>query len=98
MIVREATAKDIPSLLDFQLKMALETENITLEIDMLTRGVHRVFKDPSKGNYYVVEANDEIIGCLMTTYEWSDWRVTERYCGYNPYMFQKNTVARVSLE
>jgi ribosomal protein S18 acetylase RimI-like enzyme len=74
MIVREAIAKDIPSLLDFQLKMALETENITLEISLLTRGVHRLFKDPSKGRYYVVEIDDEIIGCLMTTYEWSDWR------------------------
>jgi ribosomal protein S18 acetylase RimI-like enzyme len=74
MIVREATEQDIPSLLDFQLKMALETENITLEISSLTMGVHRLFKDPTKGRYYVAEANTEIIGCLMTTYEWSDWR------------------------
>ncbi len=74
MVVREATTKDIPSLLDFQLKMALETENITLEISALTMGVHRLFKDPTKGRYYVAEENDEPIGCLMTTYEWSDWR------------------------
>jgi len=74
MIVREATPKDIPNLLDFQLKMALETENITLEISQLTMGVHRLFKDPAKGRYYVAEENLEVIGCLMTTYEWSDWR------------------------
>src|SRR5437879_3869529 len=54
--------------------MALETENITLEISSLTLGVNRLFKDPTKGRYYVVEENNEVIGCLMTTYEWSDWR------------------------
>jgi L-amino acid N-acyltransferase YncA len=74
MLIREATSKDIPYLLDFQLKMALETENITLEISSLTLGVNRLFKDPTKGRYYVAEQDNEVIGCLMTTYEWSDWR------------------------
>lgn len=73
-MIREATEKDIPHLLDFQLKMALETENITLEISSLTLGVNRLFKDPTKGRYYVAQENDEVIGCLMTTFEWSDWR------------------------
>ncbi|MBS1949374.1 MAG: Acetyltransferase, GNAT family [Cytophagales bacterium] len=74
MLIREATEKDIPDLIDFQLKMALETENITLEISSLTLGVHRVFKDSTKGRYYVAEEKNETLGCLMTTYEWSDWR------------------------
>jgi ribosomal protein S18 acetylase RimI-like enzyme len=74
MIVREASEQDIPSLLDFQLKMALETENITLEISSLTMGVHRIFKDSTKGRYYIAEESGEVVGCLMTTYEWSDWR------------------------
>lgn len=73
-LTREATEADIPSLLDFQLKMALETENITLDISSLTMGVHRLFKDTTKGRYYVAEENGEVVGCLMTTYEWSDWR------------------------
>ena len=74
IMVREATEKDIPSIIDFQLKMALETENLTLDISTLTQGVKRLFKDSSKGRYYVAEENEEVIGCLMTTYEWSDWR------------------------
>jgi L-amino acid N-acyltransferase YncA len=74
MLIREATETDIPSLLDFQLKMALETENITLDISSLTMGIHRLFKDPTRGRYYVGEENGEVVGCLMTTYEWSDWR------------------------
>ena len=74
MTIREATTTDIPYLLDFQLKMALETENITLEISTLTEGVNKLFKDPSKGKYYVAVDENEVMGCLMTTYEWSDWR------------------------
>lgn len=72
--IREATENDIPSIIDFQLKMALETENITLEISTLTLGIHKLFKDPTKGRYYVAVDGAEVMGCLMTTYEWSDWR------------------------
>lgn len=74
MIVREARTTDIPSLLDFQLKMALETENVQLEILPLTQGMNKLFKDPSRGKYYVAEEGGEVIGCLMTTFEWSEWR------------------------
>lgn len=74
MIVREARTSDIPSLLDFQLKMALETENVQLEILPLTQGMNKLFRDPGKGKYYVAEVNGEIAGCLMTTFEWSEWR------------------------
>ena len=73
MQIREAKQEDIPSILDFQLKMALETENVQLEIRTLLQGMNRLFKDPTKGKYYVAEEG-EIIGCLMTTNEWSDWR------------------------
>lgn len=74
MIVREARITDMPSLLDFQLKMALETENVQLEIQPLTQGMQRLLKDPGKGKYYVAEESGEVIGCLMTTFEWSEWR------------------------
>jgi len=33
-----------------------------------------MFDDPAKGIYYVVEDGEEIIGCHLITYEWSDWR------------------------
>ncbi len=74
MIIREARITDMPSLLDFQLKMALETEHVQLEIQPLTQGMQRLLKDPGKGKYYVAEESGEVIGCLMTTFEWSEWR------------------------
>lgn len=74
MIIREASLKDIPWLIDFQLKLAIETEDITLDLQELTTGVHHLLKDPNKGKFYVAEAQDEIAGCLSTTYEFSEWR------------------------
>jgi ribosomal protein S18 acetylase RimI-like enzyme len=74
MIIREAIPPDIPSIIDFQFKMALETEGITLDIATLSTGVNKLFRNPHRGKYYVAETPDEIVGCLMTTFEWSDWR------------------------
>lgn len=74
MIIRDATPNDLPTLIDFQLRMALETENLTLDLVTVTRGAHQVFNDPSKGTYYVAEQNGQVVGCLMTTFEWSEWR------------------------
>lgn len=54
--------------------MARETENITLDVPTVTRGVDAVFADAGKGRYFVVENEGRVIACLMITYEWSDWR------------------------
>ena len=74
MTVRDATPNDLPSIIDFQLRMAIETENVKLNIATVTRGAKEVFNDPSKGKYYVAEQTEKVIGCLMTTFEWSEWR------------------------
>jgi ribosomal protein S18 acetylase RimI-like enzyme len=74
MVVRLAKRVDISILTEFQLAMALETENLVLDKTVLEKGIESLFKDSTKGSYYVAEESEKIIGCLMTTYEWSDWR------------------------
>lgn len=74
MLVRTAQPADKPQLIEFQLRMAQETEHITLDVPTVTRGVDAVFADPGKGRYFVVENEGRVIACLMITYEWSDWR------------------------
>ncbi len=74
MLVRKATKEDINSIVDFQLKMAAETEGIELNGPTVMKGVSAVVKDTSKGQYYVTEINKKIVASLLTTYEWSDWR------------------------
>lgn len=72
--IREAIRSDAAHIVDFQLKMALETENLILTKPVVELGVEAVFKDESKGTYYVSEIDGNIVGSLLTTYEWSDWR------------------------
>lgn len=74
--IRRAILSDAPIIIDFQKKMAWETESLNLGDETLTKGVTAVFADPSKGQYYVADADGEIVGSLLITYEWSDWRNT----------------------
>ena len=55
-------------------EMATETENKSLDWNVVFPGVEAVLTDPSKGFYLVAESNGEVVGNLMITYEWSDWR------------------------
>jgi GNAT superfamily N-acetyltransferase len=74
MEVRTATINDVDSIVDFQLKMAAETEGIKLHEPTVLIGVTAVITDNTKGQYYVTEINNKIVASLLTTYEWSDWR------------------------
>ncbi|MFZ6000798.1 MAG: GNAT family N-acetyltransferase [Bacteroidota bacterium] len=74
MMIRVATEADIPVVISFQKNMAIETENVVLDDAVVREGLRNLMADASKGKYYVAEENGTIIGCLMTTYEWSDWR------------------------
>ena len=72
--VRQAHREDAGKILDFQLLLAQETENRALDKLIVTKGIKEVFDDPAKGKYYVAEISGKIVGCLLITYEWSEWR------------------------
>jgi len=72
--VRAAQRDDIDTIVDFNAAMALETESKTLPRAMLHAGVTAVFDEPRRGFYRIAEIDGEIAGCLMVTFEWSDWR------------------------
>ncbi|HET7593530.1 MAG TPA: GNAT family N-acetyltransferase [Rhodanobacteraceae bacterium] len=74
LTIRAATTADIPFLVECNAAMALETEHKALVRDTLTRGTRAVFDDPCRGFYLVAERDGEVAGCLLVTYEWSDWR------------------------
>jgi ribosomal protein S18 acetylase RimI-like enzyme len=74
ILIRFARPEDSSALVEFNQAMALETEGQTLVEEKITNGVRAVFADEKKG-FYVVAADDgKIIGGLMVTFEWSDWR------------------------
>lgn len=74
MKIRKAKEEDLSTIVQFQLAMALETENLQLDKATVEKGVSAAFHDLAKGQYFVTEIDGEIAASLMTTFEWSDWR------------------------
>jgi GNAT superfamily N-acetyltransferase len=72
--IRKATINDAPSIIEFNIRMAMETEQKELKKEDIEPGVHGLFSRPQYGFYIVAEAEDRVVGSLMITYEWSDWR------------------------
>ncbi|HET9034185.1 MAG TPA: GNAT family N-acetyltransferase [Dokdonella sp.] len=72
--VRAASESDIAFLVDCNAAMALETEHKVLDREVLTRGTSTVFAEPQRGFYRIAERDGMPVGCLMVSYEWSDWR------------------------
>jgi ribosomal protein S18 acetylase RimI-like enzyme len=74
MNIRLAEKADAAALVEFNQAMALETEGKNLDAQILQSGVESVFHDEKKGFYVVAEEDRQIVGGLMITFEWSDWR------------------------
>ncbi len=72
--VRTATRNDIDTIVGFNDGLARETENKSLDLDVVRAGVENFLSVSSRGRYFLAETEGEVIGQIMTTYEWSDWR------------------------
>ena len=72
--VRRATLADAAIIAEFNRRLAVETEDVELDPATLAKGVAAILGDTNKGRYFVAERDGEVIGQMMITYEWSDWR------------------------
>ena len=72
--IRDARLPDSTSIAHHNSLMAEETEGRPLLPEVVGPGVERLLRDPQKGRYWVAVAGAEVIGQIMVTYEWSDWR------------------------
>ncbi len=73
-MIRPAVVADLEFLARANERMALETEHKTLVPATIRAGVGRVLADGQMGRYFVAEEDGRAVGCLLITYEWSDWR------------------------
>lgn len=74
MRIRDATVSDLESIVAANIALAAETEGQALEPGVLRDGVRAVLGDRNLGRYYLAEIDGRVVGQLMTTCEWSDWR------------------------
>jgi GNAT superfamily N-acetyltransferase len=72
--IRDATAADQATIVEFNRRLALESESKQLDVATLGRGVARALVSPEYCRYFVAEVDGQIVGQTMITYEWSDWR------------------------
>lgn len=72
--IRRAEATDAQAIANFNRLMAQETEDKTLQPEIILSGVKNMIANPAYGFYLVAEQNSQLVGALMITSEWSDWR------------------------
>jgi len=76
--IRPATESDLDTLIAFNAALAKETEGKALCEATLRQGILAVLRTPELGSYIVAEVMNSgarrIVGQLMVTFEWSDWR------------------------
>jgi ribosomal protein S18 acetylase RimI-like enzyme len=72
--IRRARSTDAEVIAEFNQRLALESEHKQLDPAILANGVAAALADPAKGWYFVAEEDGSVLGQLMITFEWSDWR------------------------
>jgi GNAT superfamily N-acetyltransferase len=75
--VRLAVPADLATIVEFNRRLALETESKRLDPAVLEAGVARALADPDRLRYWVAEweGRSDPVGQAAITREWSDWRM-----------------------
>ena len=71
--IRTATLGDLEKIVDFNVRLADESEGMSLDRATLRDGVRAVLSHATRGSYYVA-CDGGVVGQMMHTREWSDWR------------------------
>jgi GNAT superfamily N-acetyltransferase len=74
--IRPADSADLTAIVEFNRRLALETESKVLDPAILESGVACALSDPDRLRYWVAELDGEAgtVGQAAVTREWSDWR------------------------
>jgi ribosomal protein S18 acetylase RimI-like enzyme len=73
--IRDARPDDLDVVIDYNARLALETEGKMLDAGVLRRGVTIALDDPDRLRYWVAEDEaGSVVGQAAITREWSDWR------------------------
>jgi GNAT superfamily N-acetyltransferase len=72
--IRTAEVDDWQVIADFNSRLASETEGKTLQPEIISAGVKTLLGDVRHGRYFLAISDQSVIGQMMHTREWSDWR------------------------
>ena len=74
LTIRLADIDDVVTIAEFNTRLAAETEGKQLVPATITDGVRTLLTDGRHGRYFVACLGTRIVGQMMHTGEWSDWR------------------------
>ena len=74
MFIRLANLDDAKDIAENNVLLANESEKLDISFEKTLDGVKEVLSDPGKGFFLIVEEDNVIVGQLMITFEWSDWK------------------------
>jgi GNAT superfamily N-acetyltransferase len=72
--IRAARAEDLEALVAGNMALAEETEPVRLDMETLRQGILALLESRAPGRYWVAELEGRVVGQLLVTFEWSDWR------------------------
>jgi GNAT superfamily N-acetyltransferase len=72
--VRAARAEDLEALVAGNAALAEETEGMRLDVETLRAGILALLESRAPGRYWIAELERRVVGQLLITFEWSDWR------------------------
>ena len=73
-MIRAARLDDLEAIVAGNIALADESEGVRLDAETLRAGVHAVLDGGAPGRYWVAEEANTVVGQLLITFEWSDWR------------------------
>ncbi|MCA9050177.1 MAG: GNAT family N-acetyltransferase [Planctomycetaceae bacterium] len=74
LLVRKAVLTDVEAIVDMNCRLAQETENLVLDPVVVRAGAEQALMLSEEVSYFVAEMQQQLVGQLMLTREWSDWR------------------------
>ena len=101
MLIRKANINDAESIADHNILLAKESEGLNISKEKALNGVKGILNDLGKGFYIVAEHDNKIIGELMITFEWSDWRGKNMWWIQSVYVkkaWRKKGIFRILVE
>jgi GNAT superfamily N-acetyltransferase len=72
--IRAASEADLDVIVAANLALAGESERLQLDQTTLREGVLKLLDGRVAGQYWVAELDGRVVGQLLITFEWSDWR------------------------
>ena len=73
-MIRAAQLKDLDAIVAGNMALAEESEGVRLDQETLGAGVRALLDERAPGRYWIAEADGAVVGQLLITFEWSDWR------------------------